>query len=284
MPELINNSMESGAGIGLRKNHFDELLDNFPSQIDFMEVGPENWIGVGGRLGKRFRQIVEKTSLVCHGLSLNLGGQAPLDLDFLKQVKQFVSEFNVWCYSDHLSYCADEGHLHDLFPIPFTEEGVRHVVQRIKQVQDIMEERIAIENVSYYAIPGKEMEEIDFLNAVLEEADCLLLLDINNIYVNTINHGYNGGEFLDKIHGNRIVYAHLAGHYRKEETLCIDTHGDDVIDPVWDLLELAYNKFGVFPTLIERDNNIPPLDEMLSEVDKIHLCQIKYTPTLCRKL
>jgi len=264
-----------GTGLGLRRTHFEALADHFPSQIGFMEVAPENWIDVGGLMGRQFRQVAERVPLVCHGLSLNLGGFAPLDESFLKRVKHFLDSMDVRCYSEHLSYCSDDGHMYDLMPIPFTEEAVQHVAGRIRQTQDIIGRRMAVENVSYYAAPGKEMEEIDFIKAVLEEADCYLHLDVNNIYVNSINHRYNAEEFLKALPGERIAYAHIAGHYVESEDLRIDTHGADVIDPVWRLLDIAYDTYGVFPTLPERDFNIPPLEEILKEVDMIEYYQQK---------
>ena len=259
-----------GAGLGLRRAFIGSLADNLPDQIDFMEVAPENWIDVGGRFGRQFRAISEQIPVVCHGLSLNLGGPAPLDEAFLRRVRQFLEMHNVPCYSEHLSYCGDDGHLYDLLPIPFTEDAVHYVSERIKRTQDIVGRRIAVENVSYYAAPGKEMDEIDFINAVLAEADCHLHLDINNIYVNSINHRYDAEAFLKALPGERIAYAHIAGHYVEAEDLRVDTHGADVIDPVWQLLDVAYDYFGVFPTLLERDFNIPPLKTLLKEVDIIH--------------
>ena len=245
------------------------FADQTPSQVGFMEVAPENWIDVGGRFGRTVRAITERTPFVCHGLSLNLGGPAPLDEAFLQRVKQFLTEHKIRCYSEHLSYCADDGHLYDLLPIPFTEDAVYYVAERIRRTQEILDRRIAIENVSYYGAPGQEMQEIDFINAVLTEADCDLLLDINNIYVNSINHRYDPETFLKALPGERIAYAHVAGHYVEAEDLRVDTHGADVIDPVWRLLETAYRHFGVFPTLLERDFNIPPAEVLLSEVDII---------------
>jgi len=206
---------------------------------------------------------------VCHGLSLNLGGPSPLDEAFLRRVRNFLDTHDVRCYSEHLSYCGDEGHLYDLMPIPFTEDAVNHVAGRVRRTQDVLGRRIAIENVSYYCAPGQEMSEIEFISAVLAEADCDLLLDINNIYVNSINHGYDALEYLKALPGERIAYAHIAGHYKEAEDLIVDTHGADIIDPVWQLLEHAYDHFGVFPTLLERDFNIPSLNELLGEVDRI---------------
>lgn len=267
----------NGTGLGLRRAFVGEVADQFPEAIDFMEVAPENWIDVGGRYGRQFKKVAAQTQMVCHGLSLNLGGQAPLDEAFLVKVREFINEHNVLCYSEHLSYCADEGHLYDLMPIPFTEDAVHYVAKRIKRVQEIVERPLAIENVSYYAAPGQEMQEIDFVNAVLEEADCQLLIDINNIYVNSINHQYDAEAYLKALPGERIAYAHIAGHYHEAEDLRVDTHGSDVIDPVWDLLEIAYEHFGVFPTLLERDFNIPSVAVLLQETHKISSLQQKYT-------
>jgi len=265
-----------GAGLGLRRAFIGSLADDILSQIDFMEVAPENWIDVGGGLGRQFRKITEQMPMVCHGLSLNIGGQAPLDEAFVRRVKQFLETHNMRIYSEHLSYCADDGHLYDLMPIPFTEEAVHYVAERIQRVQDIIGQRMAMENASYYAVMGKEMEEIDFVNAVLEEADCLFHIDINNIYVNSINHKYDAEKFLKALPGDRIAYAHIAGHYVEAEDIRVDTHGADVIDPVWKLLDVAYDHFGVFPTLLERDFNIPPLETLLKEVETIRHYQTKH--------
>jgi uncharacterized protein (UPF0276 family) len=210
-------------------------------------------------------------------LSLSLVGPAPLDEDLVGDIKRFLDEHRIRCYSEHLSYCSDDAHLYDLMPIPFTSEAVGHVAARIRRVQDILERRIAIENVSYYAAPGKEMQEIEFINAVLEAADCDLLIDLNNIYVNSINHRYDAEQFLLALPGERIVYAHVAGHYNEAEDLIVDTHGARVIDPVWKLLDKAYERFGVFPTLLERDFNFPPVAELLEEVDLIHRLQSEAT-------
>ncbi len=266
----------TGSGLGLRRDLFDELETNFPADIDFMEVAPENWIGVGGRLGKRFRAFTEKVPFVSHGLSLSLGSPAPLDESLVQDVKNFLDKHNICCYSEHLSYCSDSGHLYDLMPIPFTEEAIHYVAGRIKRVQEILERRIAVENVSYYAAPGKEMDEIKFINSVLEEANCDLLLDVNNIYVNSVNHGYDPFEFLQALPSERIAYCHVAGHYNEAEDLIVDTHGADVIDPVWDLLDKAYELFGVFPTLLERDFNLPPLEKLMEEVHRIRRLQQKW--------
>ncbi|HVV96595.1 MAG TPA: DUF692 domain-containing protein [Rhodanobacteraceae bacterium] len=255
-----------GAGLGLRRALLGPLQEQPSAPIDFFEIAPENWIGVGGKLGRSLRALTERHAFVCHGLSLSLGGQDPLDETLLARIRRLLDAHGIAIYSEHLSYCADEGHLYDLMPIPFTEEAVHHVAARIRQTQDVLGQRIAVENVSYYAAPGREMREIDFVTAVLDEADCDLLLDVNNIYVNSINHGYDADAFLDALPGERIAYIHVAGHYDEAPDLKIDTHGAAVIDPVWRLLERAYARFGVRPTLIERDFNFPPLAELIGEV------------------
>jgi len=240
-----------------------------------MEVAPENWIGVGGKYGRQFRYFTERLPFTCHGLSLSLGGPAPLDETFLQRLKTFLDQHQVVCYSEHLSYCSDDGHLYDLMPIPFTSEAVHYVAARIQHVQSALERRIAIENVSYYAAPGAELSELEFINAVLQEADCDLLLDVNNIYVNSVNHGYDAIEFLRGLPGERIAYGHIAGHYNEAADLIVDTHAADVIPPVWTLLQQAYEQFGVFPTLLERDFNFPPVNVLLQEVEQIRNLQMQ---------
>jgi uncharacterized protein (UPF0276 family) len=271
-----------GAGLGLRRAFIGPLTEQVPDSVDFYEIAPENWIRIGGKLGKQLRTLTERFPFVCHGLSLSLGGPAPLDETFLVELKDFLDQHRIRLYSEHLSYCGDDGHLYDLMPIPFTADAVKYVAQRIVRAQEILERRIAIENISYYAAPGKELEEIDFLNAVLEEADCDLLLDVNNIYVNSVNHGYDAEAFLNTIPAHRIAYGHVAGHYVESVDFLVDTHGATVVDPVWRLLRLAYEKFGVFPTLLERDFNIPPLSELLTEVRRIRALQARITQPVWR--
>ena len=265
-----------GAGLGLRRAFIGSLADHIPEQVSFLEVAPENWIDVGGAYGRQFNSLTERIPFVCHGLSLNIGGPAELDEAFLHKVRQFLDTYNIRSYSEHLSYCGDDGHLYDLMPISFTEAAANYVAERIRRTQDIIGRRLVIENVSYYAAPGRELTESEFINDVLEKADCELLLDINNIYVNSINHDYDAEVFLKSMPVERIAYAHIAGHYVEAEDLRVDTHGADVIDPVWALLEKAYEHFGVFPTLLERDFNIPPLEELFSEVGQIQALQSKH--------
>ena len=263
----------AGAGLGFRRSLIGDLETTTTDDVQFMEIAPENWIHVGGRYGKKFREFTERFPFVCHGLSLSIGSTDPLDFDLLKGIKDLMKTHGIRLYTEHLSYCSDRGHLYDLMPIPFTEEAIRHVSSRIRQVQDFLECRIAMENVSYYCAPQQEMPEIDFINSVISESDCDLLLDVNNIYVNSINHQYDPYEFLNSLPAERAVYVHIAGHYDEAEDLRVDTHGADVIDPVWDLLKAAYQRFGVMPTLLERDFNIPPISELMLEVNQIRSVQ-----------
>lgn len=263
--------------MGLRREVFAEMSELANHGVDFMEVAPENWITMGGIWGKRFRALTERVPFVCHGLSLSLGSPAPLDEDFVHDVARFLKTHDIKVYSEHLSYCSDEGHLYDLMPIPFTEAAAKYTAERILRVQDIIGERMAVENVSFYAAPGKEMDEIDFINEVIRQADCLLHLDVNNIYVNSINHHYDAVDFLSRLPGDRVAYVHVAGHYNEADDLIVDTHGADVIDPVWDLLHKAYALFGVMPTLLERDFNIPPMSELMQEVNTIRAIQQQHS-------
>ena len=280
-----------GVGLGLKRELIPQILRLFDdadipdpviANINFVEIAPENWIGAGGKAEADLAWFAERYPIACHGLCLSLGGPDPLNTSFLKQVKQFLSANKIPLYTEHLSYCSDiqqgqAGYLYDLLPIPFTEEAVKYVAARIRQTQDILGQRIAVENTSYYAAaPISTMDEITFLNAVLTEADCLLHLDINNIYVNSVNFNFDAHEFLRQIPRERIVYSHIAGHLQVQDNVLVDTHGENIIDPVWALLTEAYQLFGTFPTLLERDTNIPPLAELMQEVNKIATYQALY--------
>jgi uncharacterized protein len=241
--------------------------------VDFLEIAPENWIGVGGRFGRQFRQLAERYPIVLHGLSLDIGGPDTLDEELLRAVASLMDELDAPLYSEHLTYCAAEGHLYDLLPIPFTEEAVDHVAARVRRVQDILQRPLVLENASYYAQPHADLSEAEFISAVLEASGAELLLDVNNLYVNSINHSYDPLEFLDALPLRRARYIHVAGHYDEAEDLKVDTHGADVIDPVWQLLAEAYHRLGPLPTLLERDFNLPPLDDLLTEVAQIRQLQ-----------
>ncbi|WMJ68256.1 DUF692 domain-containing protein [Stenotrophomonas sp. 24(2023)] len=263
----------ASAGLGLRRGLLDDLLAMPAGAVDFLECAPDNWIGVGGAHGAALRQLSERFPLSCHGLSLSLGGPDPLDRTLLAQTRAFLDLHGVQLYSEHLSYCAAGGHVYDLLPLPFTAEAVRHVAARIGQVQDALGRRIAVENISYYAVAGADMSEIAFINAVLAEADCDLLLDVNNVFVNACNNGYNAFDFLAAVPADRVASLHVAGHFDEADGFKIDTHGAPVKGIVWALLHEAYARVGVRPTLLERDFNFPPLDELLQEVQQIRQAQ-----------
>ncbi len=270
-----------GVGLGLKRELIPQIQALYGQEIirhiDFLEIAPENWIGAGGKYQAQLDWFTARYPLVCHGLCLSLGGPEPLNVSFIRQVKTFLQQHQIPLYTEHLSFCSDGGYLYDLLPIPFTEDAVHYVAQRIRQTQDILGERIGIENASsYVAAPISEMDELTFLKAVIEEADCFLHLDINNIYVNSVNFNYDAHQHLSGIPSERIVYAHVAGHYQQAPDLLVDTHGENIIDPVWQLLHAAYQQFGVFPTLLERDLNIPPLTTLIAEIDKIADIQLQY--------
>ena len=260
---------DASAGLGLRRALLGALQDAPAGAFDFLECAPDNWIGVGGKLGAAFEELAARHPVTCHGLSLSLGGTAPLDETFLVRIRRFLDDHKVALYSEHLSYCSDDGQLYDLLPLPFTEEAVHHVAARIRRVQDLLGRRIAVENISYYAAPYQGLAEVDFVNAVLAEADCDLLLDVNNVYVNAINHGYDPRAYIAAMPTARIASYHVAGHYDEADDLKVDTHGAAVKDAVWDLLREAYRLHGVRPTLLERDFNFPPLSVLAGEVQRI---------------
>ena len=270
-----------GVGLGLKRELIPQIQTLYGQaiieNIDFLEIAPENWIGAGGKYKDQLAWFAARYPIVCHGLCLSLGGPEPLNTTFIRQIKSFLKQNEIPLYTEHLSFCSDGGYLYDLLPIPFTEDAVHYVAQRIQQTQDILGQRIGIENASsYVAAPISEMDELTFLKAVIEESDCWLHLDINNIYVNSVNFNYDAHQLLSEIPSERIIYAHVAGHYQEAPNLLVDTHGEAVIDPVWELLHAAYQQFGVFPTLLERDLNIPPLTTLITEIDKITAIQQQY--------
>ncbi|MGR4894570.1 DUF692 domain-containing protein [Stenotrophomonas sp. LARHCG68] len=273
LPGNLRAPAAASAGLGLRRSLLDALAAAPAGAFDFLECAPDNWVGVGGRLGEALAELSRRHPLTCHGLSLSLGGPSPLDVAFLQRTRRFLDQHQVALYSEHLSWCSDDGHLYELLPLPFTGEAVRHVAARIRQAQDILGRRIAVENASYYAVPAADMDEADFINAVLEEADCDLLLDVNNVYVNAINHGYDAHAFLARLPSARIASYHVAGHHDEADDLKIDTHGMPVKHDVWQLLAASHALHGVRPTLLERDFNFPPLPELLDELQVIRRLQ-----------
>ena len=260
-------------GIGYRKDFADNFLNNDVLKPDFIEVAPENWMGIGGNWKRIFKEVTEKYPLFCHGLSLSIGSPDELDFQFLKEVKVFLEEYNVQVYSEHLSFTkCDNAHLYDLLPIPFTEEAVKHVAKRIRQAQDFLDRKIAVEIASYYTPIAAEMKEIEFVNQVLAQADCALLLDVNNVYVNAFNHNYDPKEFLSQLPMDRVSYIHMAGHQKVAEDLIIDTHGQAIIDPVYELFDYALDLLPAqVPVLLERDFNIPELGELQAEMMQLNM-------------
>ena len=266
----------AGAGLGLRRGYLQELARLPAGRIDFLELAPENWLGVGGRLGRAFASLAERYPLALHGLSLDIGGSDPLDRELLAGVRRLMDRYPVALYSEHLSFCAHEGHLYDLLPLPFTEAAVRHVVERVAIVQDLIGKPLVLENASYYApaaAAGEGMDEAAFIAEVVERSGCELLLDVNNVYVNSINHGYDARAFIERLPLSQVRYLHVAGHYDEAGDLKIDTHGMPVVEPVWDLLATVYARLGPLPTLLERDVNLPPLETLLDEVARVRALQ-----------
>jgi uncharacterized protein (UPF0276 family) len=270
--------MKANVGIGFRRDFAEELLHSVVLSPSFIELAPENWIGMGGYWGKVLRQATERFSVTCHGLSLSIGSPEPLDWEFIKKVKTFLDEHNVQVYSEHLSYTkCNNAHLYDLLPIPFREDAVRHVAQRIREVQDFLERKIAIENVSYYTPIAAEMEEHTFVSSILEEADCNLLLDVNNVYVNSFNHKYDAKSYIERLPLNRVAYIHMAGHEKVSEDLIIDTHGHAIIDPVYELFDWAVERINPVPILLERDFNFPEMEELQEELSALQkICTKKW--------
>ena len=266
----MNARPASGAGLGFRRELIETLKAGVPEAIRFFELAPENWAGMGGKSARDLRHFSERYPFVCHGLSLSLGGPAPLDEALLRRIKAFMTDHGMKLYTEHLSWCGDDGHLYDLLPIPLTEKAVKWTVDRISRAQDILDMRIGIENAScYVAPPGAEMNESEFISAIVRKADCLLHLDVNNIYVNSRNFDFDPLTFMDSLPLERTCYVHVAGHYVEPDGLMIDTHGAAVIDPVWSLLEAAYQRIGEVPTCLERDFNIPDLGQLTTEVEII---------------
>jgi len=260
-------NMEGMVGIGLRRDISDEIIESSVLTPDFLEFAPENWMGIGGYWNRITKRAVEKFPVTCHGLSLSLGSPEDLDWDFIKELKVFLDENQVKIFSEHLSYTKSRNaHLYDLLPIPFRQDAVDHVVDRIRQVQDFLERPLAIENVSYYTPVAAEMSEIDFVTEIVERANCKLLLDVNNVYVNAFNHKYDAREYIGKLPLDRVAYIHMAGHEQVEPDLIIDTHGQPIIDPVYELFEWTIQQMKPVPVLLERDYNFEELDQIQSEL------------------
>ncbi|AQX02210.1 HvfB family MNIO-type RiPP peptide maturase [Elizabethkingia anophelis] len=258
-------------GIGYRKEFSKIFLNSDILKPDFVEVAPENWLGIGGYWKQELKKVLTKYPLYCHGLSLSIGSPEGIDTDFVKHVKQFLEDTDAVLYSEHLTFSkVDNAHLYDLLPIPFTEEAINRVSENILQVQDILKKPLILENGSYYTVLEAEMNEEDFINEIVNKTDCELLLDVNNVYVNAFNHKYNAENFIKRMPLDKVKYIHMAGHYQVSEQLIIDTHGADVIDPVYDLFRFTMGQISRdIPVLLERDFNIPDLEVLQNEINNL---------------
>jgi len=255
-----------GVGVGLRTPHTKEILESHPS-VPWFEVLMDNYLGTGGFLVSQLEKIRNDYPIVSHTVGMNIGSADPLDINYLQELKVAVDRFEPEWVSDHLCWSAVGGKVHhDLLPLPFNEETLCHVVERIIRIQEILNRQILIENVSsYISFSQAEMTEWEFVREVAARADCLILLDINNVYVNGRNQGFEARQYLDAIPKNRVRQMHVAGHETQDGGILVDSHGETVCTEVWDLFKYAKTLFGEVPCCLERDNNIPPLEAILSE-------------------
>jgi len=258
-----------GFGLGARTEHYEDLLNDHLGSVAWLEALTENYLVPGGRPLHYLERLRSHYPIVFHGVSLSIGSTDPLDFDYLRSVRALVDRYEAAWVSDHLCWTGVDGvNVHDLLPMPFTESALRHVVQRIGQVQELLGRRLLIENVSsYLSFIGDEMTEWEFLREVAERADCLLLLDVNNVYVSSVNHGFDPLAYLRGVPIDRVQQFHLAGHSNLGHYL-IDTHDAPIVEPVWQLFRSAVERFGPVSTMIERDGNIPALPELLAELDR----------------
>jgi uncharacterized protein (UPF0276 family) len=258
-----------GYGLGLRKDHYEDVLNERPA-VDWFEIISENYMVDGGKPLHYLSRIREHYPMVMHGVSMSIGGTAELDLNYMSRLKQLIAHVEPEWFSDHLCWTGVEGiNLHDLMPLPYTEEALQHVADRVSWVQDYMGRQMLLENVSSYVrYSASQLSEWEFLREVAERADCRILLDINNIYVSAFNHRFDPLEYLDAMPSERIYQFHLAGHTHEEDVI-IDTHDHPIADPVYELYAEAVRRFGRVSTMIERDDNIPPLPELLAELEEV---------------
>lgn len=268
--------MIHGVGIGFRRELASALNDLNSDKPDFIEFAPENWMSLGGFWKQKLDAAAEKYPIVCHGLSLSIGSPEEPDAEFLKSLRNFLDRYQVELYSEHLSYskCAN-AHLYDLLPIPFRKDAVDHIVERISGVQDVLGRSLILENVSYYTPVAAEMSEQEFISDIVRRSGCKLLLDVNNVYVNAFNHNYDARTFISSLPLEEVAYIHMAGHEKIQEDLIIDTHGQAIIDPVFELFEWTISKLEPVPVLLERDFNIPQLNELQIEMNKLRSIMAK---------
>lgn len=268
----VRTIQNTDKGIGLRSEHI-ELLARSPKHpdIDFLELAPENWMSLGGLKREQLQDIAKQYPLIAHGLSLSIGDCQPLNTKFVRQVGQFLDELNIQVYSEHLSFSRDnQGYLYELLPVPRRAENIGYLADRIKQVQDIIQRPLVMENISYYHNYGDEMPEGDFIAEIAKRSGCELLVDINNLYVNSHNHHFEAAEMLKTLPSDAIRYYHIAGHLVESDKSLLDTHGMEVQQAVIELARYAFDLHGSKPLLLERDNNVPPLVVLTEELRDVH--------------
>jgi uncharacterized protein (UPF0276 family) len=261
----------SSLGVGLRSEHAQWLSDQpIDPNIDFLELTIENWLEVGGRKREQLDILSSKYPLIAHGLSLSIGDTLPLNVEFVERVKRFLDRYQIDVYSDHLSYSRDkQGYLYDLLPIPRSPEMAVYISEKIRQAQDILERTLILENISYYYNHDGQMDEVEFINEIVERSQCQLLLDINNVYVNGVNHDYDPLKFIASLPSASIRYFHIAGHWQQEDGVIIDTHGANVCGDVIELAKQTIKLHGTKPLVLERDNHLPSLKDLCGEVSEL---------------
>ena len=285
-PNGLENSLREpfqGFGLGLRPRHYNSFLAQ-PQAVDWLEVISENYMVQGGKPLAMLDRIRADYPIAMHGVSMSIGSVSPLDHGYLQRLKALADRVQPMWVSDHLCWTGVHGtNLHDLFPLPYTEEALRHVAARVREVQETLGRRLVLENVSSYIdYASSEMSEWAFLTALAEEADCLLLLDVNNIYVSGMNHGFDPRDFIDGVPAHRIQQIHVAGHSNLGDVI-IDTHDAPVPDEVFDLYAYACRRFGPVSTMIERDDAIPPLEDLIAELDRVRAVAARHTPVWDRE-
>lgn len=274
----LNTKPNLGVGLGLRQTFIAEVAETLPQNIDWWEIHPENYIERGGEVAEQFQHISKHYPVVAHGLTLSIGSLDPLDFDWIKKIKKFFKDFSIPWFSDHLCFVSRyHHHFHDLLPLPLTWEAVHHVVERAKIVQDMIEVPFALENISFYQHPEPpEMTEFQFLSEIIHQADIHLMLDVNNLHCNYLNNNHDPLEVINHFPEDRIIQLHIAGHADGAENcpnkynpdhVFVDNHGNTICDPTWNYLETLGKRIKLPPVLIERDSNIPPLEDLFSEVD-----------------
>ena len=267
------SSALQGFGLGLRSEHYRDFIDSKP-EVDWLEVISENYLVPGGKPLRMLATIRRDYAMVMHGVSLSIGSTDALDMNYLRDLKALTQRIEPAWISDHLCWTGVDHHnLHDLLPMPYTEAALRHLVTRVQQVQELLGRRLLLENVSsYVSFQADEMSEWEFIAQLAQRADCELLLDVNNVYVSSRNHGFDAHAFIDAMPRERVRQIHLAGH-EDHGTYCVDTHDHPVCDSVWALYAYTVQRLGAVPTMIERDDHIPALAELLAELDQARAVQ-----------